>query len=369
MKRHFREWSRFSPSAPYLLPPTPYLLLFFFLFVLAGCAGGQKRETSLIWPSPPEPARIKFIRTISAATDVEPPSFLDRFKAVLFGAAPTISLAKPYGVFASPDGRIYVADTGWRRILVFDFTASRFFMIGVDGPGALSKPLGVAADRSGRVYVTDTDLHRCLIYDHDGAFLFAIGDINRFEQPVGVGVNDDLRRVYISDTRRHKISVYDFEGNFLFEFGKRGTGDGEFNYPANLFVDRQGKVYVTDLNFRVQIFDADGKFLSKFGSVGTGFGQFSMPKGVGVDSQGHIYVVDARFSNVQIFDPQGRLLLFFGELGSRLGEFYLPAGLYVDGQDRIYVADQYNKRIDVFQYIGPKEPTAGTQENNTEREG
>jgi DNA-binding beta-propeller fold protein YncE len=126
---------------------------------------------------------------------------------------------------------------------------------------------------------------------------------------------------------------------------------------------------VTDLNFRVQIFDADGKFLSKFGSVGTGFGQFSMPKGVGVDSQGHIYVVDARFSNVQIFDPQGRLLLFFGELGSRLGEFYLPAGLYVDGQDRIYVADQYNKRIDVFQYIGPKEPTAGTQENNTEREG
>lgn len=330
------------------------MLIFLFLF-LDGCAG-RKPEADLIWPPPPETPRIKFVGAISSARDVERPSLLDRFKAVLFGPSPVVNLAKPYGVFASPNGRLYVADTGWRRVMVFDFPESRFFMIGVDGPGALVKPLGVATDRSGRVYVTDTEIRRCFVYDPDGKFLFGIGDMNRFEQPVGIAINDELRRLYVSDTRRHKVVVFDLEGTFLFEFGQRGTEDGEFNFPSNLFVDRQGKLYVTDLNFRVQIFDADGKFLSKFGSVGTGFGQFSMPKGIGVDSQGHIYVVDARFSNVQIFNPEGRLLLFFGELGSRRGEFYLPAGLYVDDQDRIYVADQYNKRIDIFQYVGPKEP-------------
>src|SRR5581483_4574254 len=176
------------------------------------------------------------------------------------------------------------------------------------------------------------------------------------ERPVGIAVNNELKRVYIADTRKHKIFAFDFEGNFLFEFGKRGVGDGEFNFPANLFVDSSGKIYVTDMNFRVQIFDPAGKFVSKFGSVGTGFGQFSLPKGIGVDSQGHIYVVDSRFNNVQIFDQDGKLLLFFGEFGSSPGQLWLPAGLTIDPQDRIYVADQYNHRIDIYQYIGPKEP-------------
>ncbi len=332
------------------------LSLFLVLAVLAstlvGCGKKAIRsEAELVWPHPPEKARIQFVKTISSSEDVEEKGFFERMKDILFDESSVARLVKPYAVFAAPNGRLYVADSGWRKVLVFDEAGKRFSMIGVDGPGALAGPLGVTVDTAGRVYVTDTVLRKVLVYDASGKHLFNMGDMNLLERPVGIALNNDLKRVYVVDTRKHKAFVFDFEGNFLFEFGQRGSGDGQFNFPANLFIDGAGKVYVTDMNFRVQIFDAEGQFISKFGNVGTGFGQFSLPKGIGVDSQGHIYVVDARFNNVQIFKASGQLLLFFGEFGGRKGQFWLPAGLSIDKQDRIYVADQYNHRINVFQYL------------------
>lgn len=324
------------------------------MLVLGGCGGkAALPDPNITWPAAPEPPRIKFVKTISSSEDVEEKKWIDHLKAFLFGRSSSASLVKPYAVFATPSGRIYVADSGWRKVLVFDEARKQFSMIGVDGPGALSGPLGVAVDKDGRVYVTDTVHRKAFVYDSEGKFLFNFGDENQMERPVGIALNNVLQRAYVTDTRKHQVLVYDFKGAFLFKFGGRGTEDGKLNFPANLFVDSEGKIYITDMNFRVQIFDPDGKFLSKFGSIGTGFGQFSLPKGVGVDSKGHIYVVDSRFNNVQIFDQSGRLLLFFGEFGASEGQFWLPAGLTVDQNNRIYVADQYNHRIDVFQYLDP----------------
>jgi len=338
-----------------------FLLL---MLVLMGGCGGKRilSEPNITWPPAPEAPRIRFIKTISSSEDVEEKTALDKFKAFLVGGDSAAMLVKPYAVHAGPEGRLYVADSGWRKVLVFDQNKKSFSMLGVDGPGALAGPLGVTVDKTGRVYVTDTVHKKCLVYDAAGKHLFNIGDENRMERPVGIAVNDALKRIYIADTRKHLVFVFDLEGKFLFEFGGRGTGDGQLNFPANLFIDGKGVVYVTDMNFRVQLFDAEGKFLSKFGSVGTGFGQFSLPKGVGVDSKGHIYVVDARFNNVQIFNQEGRLLLFFGSFGQRKGQFWLPAGLSIDDQNRIYVADQYNHRIDVFQYLEPSTPTSMSEE-------
>lgn len=331
-----------------------FVALFFML--LSGCGGRtQLSSPEIVWPAAPDVPRIKFLKTISSSEDVEEKSWQESMKSFLFGGNSPARLVKPYAVHAGNDGRIYVADSGWRKVLVFDEQKKRFFMIGVDGPGALAGPFGVTVDDAGRIYVTDIVHKKCLVYDAEGKHLFNIGNLNRLERPVGVAVNNALKRVYVADSRKHAVFAFDMEGTFLFEFGGRGVEDGKFNFPANLSIDSKGTIYVSDMNFRVQIFDADGQFISKFGSVGTGFGQFSLPKGVGVDSKGHIYVVDARFNNVQIFDPSGRLLLYFGEFGGKEGQFWLPAGLAVDHQDRIYVADQYNHRIDVFQYLDPPE--------------
>jgi DNA-binding beta-propeller fold protein YncE len=348
----------FSGSPVPRFPGSSLLPLALSLLLLTACASAPKPEPDLVWPLPPETPRIKFVRSISSSADVRPASFAQRLRTTIIGDEQTAALGKPYAVHADRKGRVFVADSAWRKVLVFDETGKDFFILGTDGPGLLINPRGVTTDAEGRIYVTDVTQNRVVVYGETGDFQLAMGLHGQLDKPVGVAVNDALKRVYVvstgsTATQTHKVTVFDAAtGNLLFEFGGRGVEDGRLNFPTNIVVDAAGKVYVMDsFNFRVQIFDADGRFLSKFGGIGTGFGQFSKPKGIGVDSEGHIYVSDAAFNNIQIFDQDGRLLLFFGEMGSRPGQFWLPAGLAVDAHDRIYVADQYNKRINVYQYL------------------
>ena len=62
---------------------------------------------------------------------------------------------------------------------------------------------------------------------------------------------------------------------------------------------------------------------------------------------------------VQVFNRQGQLLYYFGSRGTHAGEFQLPAGLFIDRDDRVYVVDSYNRRVQVFQYVGLKNPAKG----------
>ncbi len=328
--------------------------LIFILLISAGCATPKPAE--IFWPLPPEEPKIKYVKSISSSKDVEKKSVWKRLREMIVGENLGARLAKPYGLHVDREGRLFVTDSGWPAVMVFDMKNQKFFLIGLEGPGVLAKPMGVTTDAAGRIYATDTLQNRAVVYDHDGNFLLGIGEKGRFDQPVGIVVNDALHRVYIVDTRKHNVSVFDSkEGRFLFDFGGRGVENGQFNWPTNIAIDKDGKLYVMDtFNFRVQVFDAEGKFLSKFGAVGTALGRFAKPKGIGVDSEGHIYVVDAAFSNIQIFDSQGRLLLFFGGFGNRPGQLWLPAGMAIDQDDLIYVADQYNHRINVYQYLGEK---------------
>ncbi len=321
------------------------------LFLMAGCA--TPKPVEVIWPLPPEEPKIKYVRSIYSSADVERKSFFKEIASWIVGEKRSAGLSKPYAIHVGSDGRIFVTDSAYPAVLIFDPKNEKFTLIGLEGPGVLTKPVGMTTDSAGRIYVTDTVQDRAVVYDHDGNFLLAMGEKGRFEQPVGIAVNEALNRVYVVDTRKHKISVFDSrEGKFLFESGSRGAEDGQFNWPTNVVIDKEGNLYVMDtFNFRVQILNADGKFISKFGQIGTGLGRFSKPKGIAIDTEGHIYVVDAAFNNIQIFDKEGQLLLFFGGFGNRPGQLWLPAGIYIDDQDQIYVADQYNHRINIYQFL------------------
>ena len=50
-------------------------------------------------------------------------------------------------------------------------------------------------------------------------------------------------------------------------FGRRGTGLGDFQLPAGLFIDQNDRVYVVDsFNRRVQVFQYHGVKLSAQGA-------------------------------------------------------------------------------------------------------
>lgn len=327
------------------------MLLSLILSLMASCAQPSVKQVELLWPSPPEEARIKWVGWIREEADIKGLKGTEKLLNIL-GGVTGVLFSKPYGVCAA-GGRVYVADSSAERVAVFDFKEKLILYIGETGQGVLKQPVGVVADKDGKIYVTDTILHRVVVYDNNGKYLHTIGRKDQFGQPAGIAVNDNLGRVYIVDVIKNVVQVFTKDDMFLFEFGGKGSHDGQFFYPSNIFIDREGKVYVTDgMNFRIQIFDADGKFLFKFGQNGDAPGTFARPKGVAVDSEGHIYVVDAAFNNIQIFDQQGTILLFFSQIGMAPGKLWLPAGIWINEDDTIYIADQYNNRIDIFQYLG-----------------
>ncbi len=326
---------------------------------ISGCATTKdaQKPVDLVWPLPPEQPRVKFVRTVRSEADVGATrNRSGKLKDFLLGRQDEIiPIKKPYGVHADREGRLFVTDTGWGKVLVFDFKNKQFSVWGIEGRGLLSKPAGITSDSQQRIYVTDLLQKRVVVYDRDGNFLRGIGKKGQLERPVGVAVDEKLGRVYVVDVKKHHIAVFDMKGKRVSTLGRRGAKPGQFNFPTNVAIDRQGKLYVVDsMNFRVQIIDPDGRVLRTFGEIGDGLGKFTRPKGIGVDSEGHIYVVDAAFNNFQIFDQRGSLLLFVGSIGREPGQFWLPGGAYVDDQNRIYVADQYNFRVQVFQYLGER---------------
>jgi hypothetical protein len=51
------------------------------------------------------------------------------------------------------------------------------------------------------------------------------------------------------------VQVFDHEGRLLYYFGERGTGQGMFQLPTGLQIDKQDRIYVVDsFNRRVQVF-------------------------------------------------------------------------------------------------------------------
>jgi DNA-binding beta-propeller fold protein YncE len=65
------------------------------------------------------------------------------------------------------------------------------------------------------------------------------------------------------------VQVFNRKGELLYYFGQRGSGAGQFQLPAGLFIDRDDRIYVVDsLNRRVQVFHYFG--LPKQHSAGGG---------------------------------------------------------------------------------------------------
>ncbi len=322
--------------------------VFYFIFIVFITACAPKKEPDIVWPLPPDPPKVKFLYSFSSLDELGQ----SVFATVILGKAP--GFKKPFGLHIDKEGNIYVTDTGHRIVQYFDTKKKATITLGGER-NPLSKPIGVTADSQGQIYVADSSADKIYVFKRDGELLRTIGNKGDLIRPVGVAANNSLERLYVIDNRKHQIVVFNINsGEHLFDIGKRGKGDGELNFPTNIIIDQEERLYVADLQGRIQIFDQDGKFIKSFGRLGDGFGEFARPKGIGIDSEGHIYVADSVFNNVQIFDPGGQILLFFGEGGFDRGQMILPADLVIDSEDKIYVVDQWNARVNVYQYMGEK---------------
>lgn len=319
-------------------------------------SGDREQPRLLVWPGPPAHAAIRFLKSVpdpDGSTGRRRP-FFQRLGRAFFSKSDE-GMVRPLGLVAK-NGILYVADPGGHALLVFDVQQNSLQRITKAGSELLVSPVDVALGND-RVFLSDSSLKRILVYDRKGRFLkiFAERDL---ERPTGLAFDEKSGKLYVTDTAKHQVRIYGPDGKLEKTFGRRGTREGEFNYPTHLSLGADGVLFVVDsLNYRVQTFRPDGVFVAEFGHHGDGSGDFASPKGLATDSRGHVYVVDALFDAVQVFDRHGQLLLSFGERGTAPGQFWLPAGVFIDEKDRIYVADSYNQRVQIFEFMG--EPTLG----------
>jgi DNA-binding beta-propeller fold protein YncE len=171
------------------------------------------------------------------------------------GADPT--LLEPLGVALSPSGAVvYVADTGAGRILRFSSSGRA---LGRLGSVVLDRPVAVAVAPDGAVYVADAGLRRVFeLSPLRGALLASWGGHGRgpgrFEEPSGIAV-DSAGAVFVSDRRLDRVQKFSSRGRLLAAWGSSGGGPGQLSSPGGLAVDCRGAVLVADTaNNRVLVF-------------------------------------------------------------------------------------------------------------------
>lgn len=322
-------------------------------FLLVACAPTTMRNapvidpnTQVVWPGPPQKARIRYLYSLNEPGDLGiRPGLMKRFVQFLAGKE-SQAMLRPYAV-AVDDEMIAVADPGLRLIHLFMVKESRYEIIRDASGESLESPVGISLTRDA-IYVADSAAGKVFVFGRGGEHRMTIPGL---ERPTGIVFHPSSQQLYVTDTLENKIVAFDEKGERLGEFGSRGLAIGEFNFPTSLAIHGDTLLVNDTLNYRIQAFTLDGVPVSAFGEVGDGSGQFALSKGLGADTQGHVYVADALSNYVQIFDSEGRFLLSFGGMGREAGQFRLPAGVYFF-DNTIFVADSQNGRVQVFEFLG-----------------
>lgn len=267
-------------------------------------------------------------------------------------------------LYMTPDGVLYLADTGNGRVLKLDadLTIAEEY-----GKGVLAKPSGVFVDEKGTVYVADAKLNQVFIFAADGTLLKTIG---RPTEPLFGKNRDFLPRKLVVDKRKNLYIISEgsvqgvvqlnpdgrFIGNFAANTARMSLKmilqrlllteeqlaqlvKNEAASPSNLAIDGQSMLYTVTAGTlprqSIRKFTVSGRniFPDVYGS--TSF------RDLHVSEEGLLVAVDGE-GRVFEYDQDGTLLFMFSakDYGEqRLGTLVNPTGIAQRG-GVIYVLDK-----------------------------
>lgn len=217
---------------------------------------------------------------------------------------------KPVGLSVHPDGRLFVADTHYHRVMIFDRDGRELGSFGREGTGdgKFLLPTDVAIDHQGFIYVGEYQGNdRITKWSPDLTFHGVLSDTpidgHRLSRPAGL-VIDDEQTLWVADACNHRLVRFSLDGRPLATVGRFGRGPGELRYPYGVDLAPDGSILVCEYEGnRLQWFSKDGRSLRTWGSAGRHPGQLFAPWGAAYGPGGYVYVVDSLNSRVQIIQP------------------------------------------------------------------
>ena len=330
----------------------------------------------------------------------------------------TSSVGAPGGIAQDGAGNIYVADTGNNRVV--EYTAGGTFSViagtgtsGYTGDGAaaiaakIAAPKAVAVTPDGAVYIADTGNSVIRRVDPVTGFIstFAGGAStvcasniaydsfgdgcpatqSKFSAPAGI-VSDAIGNLYVSDTGNNIIRelstngyVYMIAGGTTActTTGADSYGNGcfptqaIFKAPTALAVDNNRNLYIADTgNNEVRKITVATNLVSLFAGTGQSGGsgnggaanaaQVNDPTGLALDAANNLYIADTGNHVVRVVAASGTINTVVGTLGSSgtgtVGTvntpvsassalLNLPGAVVASGIGKLYVLDSGNNRL------------------------
>ena len=249
---------------------------------------------------------------------------------------------QPRAIVVGKNGRVYVADTGNRRVQAFDAEGRYLFAFDLsDGTNKFAEPFGMVMTSKSELIVMDADEGRMYRFDVEGRPLGALDSTTKFYKPRGFSI-DKNDNFYVADTGGSRIIKLDKDAAVAMVIGERGKDPGQVDQPCDVIGDPTGEVWVSDcVNGRIQLFSPDGAFKL----------QFSIPASdplngsrLALSPDQTLYVTSPPTHRILKFSRTGQPLGDFGSEGRDAGQFRLPTNITFSGTS-IWVADTANGRI------------------------
>lgn len=223
---------------------------------------------------------------------------------------PDFEAGKPVGIWAAPDGRVFVPDTHYHRVIVYDRDGRELARFGAagTGDGEFELPTDVAMDADGLIYVSEyggNDRITKWSPEYQFVGVLVTGEVagKPLARPAALDF-DEEQTLWVADACNHRILRFDRDGKLLSCFGEMGQDPGQMRYPYDIAVTPQNTIMVCEFgNHRLQWFDKSGHSLQTWGTPGRQIGQLSSPWGAAISPNGCVCIVDYLNNRVQIVTP------------------------------------------------------------------
>ena len=181
-------------------------------------------------------------------------------------AAEPLGFFGPRAVAVDAQGKVYIADTGNKRIVVTDSDGNYLYQWGYGGtePGAFNEPIGIAVDGQGNVYVGDTWNGRVQVFARgaDGRInpvpvvMWKVSGWlpNTYDDPFVAASASG--QVFVTVPARDTVLYANTRGDVLLRWGGKGDDFASLSLPSGAAVGPDGSVYIADRgNGRIMRFE------------------------------------------------------------------------------------------------------------------